>query len=175
MSAEFIHLVPNFWVSPQIDAEDLAAAKALGVTLVINNRPDGEEFDQPTSGDIEAAAAALGLSYAAIPVGPMGVSQEHLDSFDRAVGACTGGVLAFCRSGTRSTILRALSEARKGRSADAIIGEAAAAGYNLSGQRRAIEAAARYRAIAARTIDEDVARTLEVKALAVATPEVTAG
>ena len=143
MSGEFIPLAPNFWVSPQIAAEDLAAAKALGVGLVINNRPDGEEFGQPRGAEIEAAAKALGLAYVSIPVGPMGVSPEHLDAFDRAVAANAGGVLAFCRSGTRSTTVRALSEARRGRPADEIIGEAAKAGYNIAGQRRALETAGR--------------------------------
>ena len=143
MAADFIALAPNFWVSPQIAAADLKAAKANGVTLVINNRPDGEEFGQPRGAEIEAAANALGIAYVAIPVGPMGVSTEHLDAFDRAVAANAGGVLAFCRSGTRSTILRAIAEARRGRPADAIISEAAEAGYNIAGQRRALEAAGR--------------------------------
>ena len=142
MPADFRELAPRFWVSPQIGAEDLAAAKARGVTLIINNRPDGEEVAQPRGADIEAEARALGLSYVAIPVGPMGVSPEHLDAFDKAVEANKGGVLAYCRSGTRSTIVRALSEARRGRPVDDIIGEAAEAGYNLAGQRRALEAAA---------------------------------
>jgi uncharacterized protein (TIGR01244 family) len=140
MTENFIPLAPNFWVSPQIAADDLAAAKALGVMLVINNRPDGEEFGQPRGADIEAAATALGLSYASIPVGPMGISSADLDAFDAAVAANTGGVLAFCRSGTRSTIVRALSEARAGRPVDEIISEAAEAGYNIAGQRRALEA-----------------------------------
>jgi len=143
MSAEFISLAPNFWVSPQIKADNLGEAKALGITLIINNRPDGEEFGQPRGSEIEAAAKALGLSYVAIPVGPAGVSADHLDAFDRAVAANKGGVLAFCRSGTRSTIVRALAEAQKGREVDEIIGEAAAAGYNIAGQRRALEAASR--------------------------------
>lgn len=141
MSDSFIPLAPNFWVSPQIRAEDLAAAKGLGVTLVINNRPDGEELGQPKGADIEAAAKALGLSYVSIPVGPMGVSPAHLDAFDAAAAANRGGVLAYCRSGTRSTIVRALSEARAGRPVDAIISEAAQAGYNIAGQRAALEAA----------------------------------
>ena len=108
---------------------------------VINNRPDGEELGQPKGADIEAAAKALGLSYVSIPVGPMGVSPAHLDAFDAAAAANRGGVLAYCRSGTRSTIVRALSEARAGRPVDAIISEAAQAGYNIAGQRAALEAA----------------------------------
>jgi uncharacterized protein (TIGR01244 family) len=140
MTETFIPLAPHFWISPQIAADDLAAAKAIGVTLVINNRPDGEEFGQPKGADIEAAAKALGLSYVSIPVGPMGVSPGHLDAFDAAIAANRGGVLAFCRSGTRSTIVRALSEARAGRPVDDIISEAAEAGYNIAAQRRALEA-----------------------------------
>lgn len=143
MSDEFIPLAENFLVSPQIAVEDLKAAKAAGVTLVINNRPDGEEPGQPKGAEIEAAAKALGLAYVAIPVGPMGVSGSHLDAFDTAMKANTGGVLAFCRSGTRSTIVRAMSEARRGRAVDDIISEAAEAGYNIAGQRRALESAAR--------------------------------
>jgi uncharacterized protein (TIGR01244 family) len=143
MSNDFIPLAQNFWVSPQIAAADLESAKASGVTLIINNRPDGEEPGQPRGAEIEAAAKALGLSYVAIPVGPMGVSAEHLDAFDKAVAANKGGVLAYCRSGTRSTIVRALSEARKGRAPDDIISEAAEAGYNIAGQRRAMEAMGR--------------------------------
>ncbi len=143
MSTDFIPLAENFWVAPQIAAADLESAKASGVTLVINNRPDGEEPGQPRGAEIEAAAKALGLSYVAIPVGPMGVAAEHLDAFDLAIGTNKGGVLAFCRSGTRSTIVRALSEARKGRAPDDIIGEAAEAGYNIAGQRRALEAIGR--------------------------------
>ncbi len=143
MSDDFIPLAENFWVSPQISAADLATAKAKGVTLVINNRPDGEEPGQPRGAEIEAAAKALGLAYVAIPVGPMGVSAQHLDAFDTAMKANKGGVLAFCRSGTRSTVVRAMSEARKGRAVDDIISEAAEAGYNIAGQRRALESAAR--------------------------------
>ena len=45
-------------VSPQIGADDLAEAVALGVTLVINNRPDEEEAGQPDGVSIAAAAAA---------------------------------------------------------------------------------------------------------------------
>jgi uncharacterized protein (TIGR01244 family) len=140
---DFIPLAENFWVSPQIAAADLESAKSRGVTLVINNRPDGEEPGQPRGAEIEAAAKALGLAYVAIPVGPMGVTPEHLDAFEKAVAANKGGVLAYCRSGTRSTIVRALSEARKGRAPDDIIIEAAEAGYNIAGQRRAMEALGR--------------------------------
>lgn len=140
MAPGFIPIADNFFVSPQIRPDDVASAKALGVTLIINNRPDGEEFGQPSGAEIESAAKDAGVSYVAIPVSGMGISPAHLDAFDRAVAENEGGVLAYCRTGTRSTVLRAFARARAGDPADAIIGEAAQAGYDLSGQRRTLEA-----------------------------------
>lgn len=43
-----------------------------------------------------------------------------------------GKVLAYCRSGTRSTLLWALSEAHKGKSPDYLTRTAASAGYDLT-------------------------------------------
>lgn len=144
MSAKFTPLAEGFLVSPQIAPGDVDAAKALGVTLIINNRPDGEEPGQPASADIEKAARSAGLDYAAIPISGMGINPSHLDAFDEAIASNAaknkGGVLAFCRSGTRSTVLRAYAEARAGVPVDDIIEEARQAGYNISGQRRALEA-----------------------------------
>ena len=140
---KFIPLSDGFWVSPQIGPEDVAAAKSLGVTLIVNNRPDGEEPGQPKGAAIEAAARAAGLSYVAIPISGMGIGADQLARFENAVRANDSGVLAFCRSGTRSTVLRALARARAGEAIDEIINEAAAAGYNIAGQRRALEAAAK--------------------------------
>ena len=134
MSPKFRPLADGFYVSPQIKEADIAAAAALGVTLIVNNRPDGEEPGQPTGSAIEAAARRAGLAYVAIPVaGVATLGVADIDAFDRAVGANPGAVLAYCRSGTRSTVMRALSRARAGDSVDAIIEEAAEAGYDLTG------------------------------------------
>jgi uncharacterized protein (TIGR01244 family) len=140
MSDRFIPLAEGFWVSPQISPGDLETAKSMGVGLVINNRPDREEAGQPAGADIAAKAKTLGLSYVAIPVGPAGIGPAELDAFDQAIAAAEGGVLAFCRSGTRSTVLRALALARAGAAPDALIDEAANAGYNIAGQRAAMAA-----------------------------------
>ena len=45
-------------VAGQIGPADVPAFKAEGVTMIINNRPDGEDAGQPTSAEIEAAARA---------------------------------------------------------------------------------------------------------------------
>src|SRR5690606_11148109 len=63
MSGKFKPLAEGFWVAPQIEPGDIAAAKALGVRVIINNRPDGEEPGQPDGAAIEQAAKAAGLAY----------------------------------------------------------------------------------------------------------------
>lgn len=129
---KFVSLADGFLVAGQITPDDIAAAKANGVTLIINNRPDGEAPGQPRGEKIEAAATAAGLSYVAIPIGPMGVGERHLDALDAALADNEGGALAFCRTGTRSTMVWALARARAGDSPDQIIREAAEAGYDIA-------------------------------------------
>ncbi|MEM6413805.1 MAG: TIGR01244 family sulfur transferase [Pseudomonadota bacterium] len=141
MTTSFISITDSFFVAPQITVEDVGVAKANGITLIINNRPDHEEPGQPLGADIEAAAKEAGVSYVSVPVGPAGVSERDLDVFDAAVSETNGKILAFCRSGTRSTILRAMAKARNGDDISALISEAAAAGYNLEGHRALLEAA----------------------------------
>jgi uncharacterized protein (TIGR01244 family) len=116
------------FVSGQIAPEEIAA---LGVTTIINNRPDGEEPGQPDSHAIEAAAKAAGVGYRHIPVAG-GISQPQVAQMADALAQATGPVLAFCKSGTRSTYLWALARARLGDDAEALTGKAAAAGYDLS-------------------------------------------
>ena len=113
----------------QLRASDMAAAVARGVTLIVNNRPDGEEPDQPMAAEIEAAARAAGLRYAHIPVAA-GFSGETIAAMSAALEA-EGLALLFCRSGTRSTYLWALARAREGAPVDALRVAAARSGYDL--------------------------------------------
>ena len=140
MSDKFKRLSDNFFASPQIKAADIDGAKAEGVTLIICNRPDGEMLGQPRASEIEKAATEAGVGFVDIPVGSAGISHEMLDDFMSAVGATDGAVLAYCASGTRSTILRAFALARGGHDIDELIKEAAEAGYNIAGQRQVMEA-----------------------------------
>jgi uncharacterized protein (TIGR01244 family) len=137
--SKFIRLNERVFVSPQIRPEDIAQAKSLGVGLVVNNRPDGEAPDQPPGAAIEAAAKAAGLSYVAIPVGAAGIGPEQLDRFEATQAAARGPVLMYCRSGMRSALLQALARARAGEDVDALMDEAADAGYDLSMQRPRLE------------------------------------
>lgn len=132
-------ITPTFTASPQLDPADISAAKALGFTTVINNRPDQEEPGQPEADILAGAAKAEGMDYHHIPVAGMQVTRDDIDSFTDALETAQGPVLAFCRSGTRSTMLWAISEARR-TSADELIRAAGQAGYDLTGLRSTLEA-----------------------------------
>lgn len=129
----FRKLDDKIYASPQIGVEDIARAKALGMGLIVNNRPEHESDDQTSGADIEAATRAAGLDYCAIPITHAGFSGQQVAAMRNALdGAGGAAVLAYCRSGTRSTLLWALAEASAGRSPDAIAAAAAGAGYDVS-------------------------------------------
>jgi uncharacterized protein (TIGR01244 family) len=119
-------------VAGQIHPEEVAALAAVGVTMIVNNRPDGEEPGQPAGAEIEAAAGAAGLAYRYLPVSSGGLTREAVDAMAEAMDEADGTVLAFCTSGTRSTYLWALARSQQGAAGDELIEKAAAAGYDLS-------------------------------------------
>lgn len=127
-------------VAPQIAPEDIAAIRAAGYVAVVNNRPDGEEAGQPTGEAIRAACAAAGLAYTAIPVTQGGFSHSQVTAMIDAVTQAGGPVLAYCRSGTRSCNLWALSAAGLGADADDVTAKGRAAGYDLTGLRPLMDA-----------------------------------
>ncbi len=119
-------------VSPQIDLDSVRAARDAGVTLIINNRPDDEEPGQINGAEIEAAAQALGMDYVAIPVTHSGFSQPQVLAMSEALDRTPGQVLAYCRSGTRSTLLWSLAQASEGADPDELTEIASTAGYDVS-------------------------------------------
>ncbi len=128
----FRQLNDQVFVSPQIGLDEVAAAAAQGIRLVLNNRPEDESDDQTPGAEIEAAARAAGLDYVAIPVTHAGFSEWQVKAMVDALANAGGPVLAYCRSGTRSTLLWALAEASAGKSPDALSLAAASAGYDLT-------------------------------------------
>lgn len=129
---DFRRLSDTVWASPQIGAAELSEAAAQGFSLVINNRPDGELPDEPDGVAIQQAATELGLGYVAIPVDHSGFSEPQVAAMAQAIGGADGKVLAYCRSGTRSTFLWALAEASAGKDPEALAEAASEAGYDIS-------------------------------------------
>lgn len=129
--AKFIELAEGFYVSPQITLDDIEAAKDMGIKLIISNRPDGEEPHQPLNQDLESAATIAGIKFSRIPVDARGIARHHMDDFKQVMEGQDGPILAFCRSGTRSTMLRAFVQANTGQPVSDIVREASVAGYDL--------------------------------------------
>lgn len=134
-------LEAGFAVTPQLSISDVADA-AGRFALIVNNRPDGEELSAPQGAEIEAAAKAAGIGYIAIPVTHAGFSHSQIDAMDAAMKGAGGPVLAYCRSGTRSCFLWALTRARGGADPETLSEQAAAAGYDLSSIRPMLDALA---------------------------------
>lgn len=125
---------PHFSVAEQLQVADLGIAAAQGIKTIVNNRPDNEAQGQPTSAEIAAAAEAMGLGYFYIPITPGIISEQNIEDFATTCASAMGPILAFCRTGTRSITLWAMSEART-LNVDAVLSATSEAGYDLSGMR----------------------------------------
>jgi uncharacterized protein (TIGR01244 family) len=117
-------------VSGQIAPHEVAGLAEQGVTILVNNRPDGEEPDQPLAGDIEAAAAEAGITYRFVPI-IRGIGPADVECMQEALrDAGNGKLLAFCRSGMRSALACALAHREEGASADEVQQRLAQAGFD---------------------------------------------
>ena len=127
--------------SPQIAPEDLPAIAAQGFRSVISNRPDGEEPGQPSSEDLRQAAEAAGLAFAHVPVVGGAISDQDVADFREALADLPQPVFGFCRTGTRTTTLWALTNAGA-QTPENLIARAKSAGYDLGALRSRLEGAA---------------------------------
>lgn len=131
-------LTPDYAVSPQIDPQDLPAIAALGFTTIINNRPCSEIPPSHQAEAMQTAATAAGLEFVVLPVTHATLSPDLAAQQKDACAQAKGPVLAYCASGTRCTIVWAMSEAGK-RGTDEIVQTAAQHGYDLSMMRAQLD------------------------------------
>jgi uncharacterized protein (TIGR01244 family) len=118
------------WVSGQIAPHEVAGLADQGVTMLVNNRPDGEEPGQPLAGDIEEAAAAAGIAYRFVPI-IRGIGPADIEAMQEAMREAEGGrLLAFCRSGTRSALTLALAHRGQGASREEVEERLSTAGFD---------------------------------------------
>ena len=117
-------------VSGQVAPNDVAGLAEQGITVLVNNRPDGEEPGQPRAGEIEDAAVAAGIRYRFVPIS-RGIGPADVESMQEALREAEGGkLLAFCRSGTRSALAIALAKREEGLSADEVQRRLISAGFD---------------------------------------------
>jgi uncharacterized protein (TIGR01244 family) len=117
-------------VSGQVAPHEIAGLAEQGVTVLVNNRPDGEEAGQPLASEIEDAAAAAGISYRYVPI-LRGIGPADVEEMQKALREAEGGkLLAFCRSGTRSALAVGLAQREEGASADEVTQRLQSAGFD---------------------------------------------
>jgi uncharacterized protein (TIGR01244 family) len=134
-------ITPRFYVSPQISAEDMPMIAQAGIRRVLCNRPDAEVPPSHQAAAIRAAALAAGLEFEECALTHQTMTQDNIRrNMDLATGAA-GPVLAYCASGTRSTIAWALAMAGT-EPVEQIIGRAAQAGYDIENLRATLIAIA---------------------------------
>ncbi|MEP5632299.1 MAG: TIGR01244 family sulfur transferase [Tateyamaria sp.] len=134
-------ITPTYFVAPQLDPADMAEVAAAGITTVICNRPD-EEVPPPFQADaLEAAAKAAGLAFARLPLTHQTMNPENVATHMGHIQNSSGPVLAYCASGTRSTVVWCLGHAGS-MSTDDILATAQNGGYELSNLRPTLDALA---------------------------------
>jgi uncharacterized protein (TIGR01244 family) len=117
-------------VSAQIAPEEVARLTDHGVTMLVNNRPDGEEPDQPRASDIEAAAEQAGIAYRFVPI-IRGIGPADVEAMQEALRETGDGkLLAFCRSGTRSAFAVSLAHREEGASREEVEQRLTLAGFD---------------------------------------------
>jgi uncharacterized protein (TIGR01244 family) len=135
-----ISLDEHTLVAAQIKPEDFADIAKAGIRLVVNNRPDGEAvMGQPSAATIEAAAGEHGIAFLSIPFTMQSLTPDHVARFAGALNSTEGRVLAYCRSGSRSSLLWAAARVANGADVDAVLAQAQAAGIDLAQARGTID------------------------------------
>lgn len=132
-------ITPAYSVSPQIEPSDFATLKEAGFARVICNRPDGENPAPLQAGAMAEAAKAAGIDFFVLPLTHDTMNSDNISKQMDAAASAGGPVLAYCASGTRSTVIWSLGQAANGGNVDEILSTAASAGYDLSGLRPRLE------------------------------------
>ena len=128
----------NFFIAGQIFPEDFVKFSESGITLIINNRPDGEEIGILAVDEAEKLAEQCNIQYLYLPMANgQPLPEDLIPSMQLALAEqkSTGGkVLAHCRTGTRSSFLWGLIQILNGeKTAEQVLELSAQAGINLSG------------------------------------------
>ncbi|HVB15981.1 MAG TPA: TIGR01244 family sulfur transferase [Stellaceae bacterium] len=131
-SPPLAELAPGLSATGKLDRSDIEALAAQGVRTIINNRPDGEDPGQLPAADARRLAEAHGIAYHHIPVTAASLSRADVDAFAQVLATASQPIVAHCRSGTRSTLLWALSRLRDGADPFALVAEAARHGIDIA-------------------------------------------
>lgn len=144
MTPELLAVDDRVAVAGQLTPADMKTIAAAGFTAVVNNRPDGEAmFGQPKTADIKAAAEAAGLKFLDLPFSGARATPEQARALADLLAEGNDRVVAYCKSGMRSTLLWGAASMANGRSLDDVLQGARRAGQELSGAAEIMSGLAR--------------------------------
>ncbi|MDO5640592.1 MAG: TIGR01244 family sulfur transferase [Neisseria sp.] len=139
-----LKLADNLYISPQLTQADVQEAAGLGIQSVICNRPDGEEDGQPTFGEVQQWLAAAGITHSVQQaVTAPNINTDNVARFKQLRAESPVPVLAYCRTGTRCSLLWGYDQVANGVPVAEVVAAAQAAGVDLSNFAERLEAAAK--------------------------------
>ncbi|WP_416191985.1 TIGR01244 family sulfur transferase [Neisseria sp. CCUG12390] len=138
-----LKLSENLYVSPQLTEQDAEEAAKLGIQTVICNRPDGEEDSQPPTAEVRQWLSAQGITtFKHQPVTAPNITASDVAAFQDLLQQTGKPVLAYCRTGTRSSLLWAYHQVQNGMSVEEAKAAALQAGIDLTNFETRLQAAA---------------------------------
>ena len=127
----------NFYAANQIQAKDIAQLKQEKFECVLCNRPDNEEQDQPSVEMIKSQCLANGIEFLHLPISPGDFNLEAIMETEKVLKTAKK-TLAYCRTGTRSTMLWAFAKT-KDLEVDEVLKITDYSGYNFQHLKELLE------------------------------------
>jgi uncharacterized protein (TIGR01244 family) len=127
-----IALAPGLSAAGKLDRSDIEALASAGVRAIVNNRPDDEDPGQLPAAEARRIAESHGIAYHHIPVTAASLSRADVEAFAAVLASAPQPIVAHCRSGTRSTLLWALTRVAEGAEPAALITQAARHGIDIA-------------------------------------------
>ena len=127
----------NFYAAHQIQAKDIAQLKQEKFECVLCNRPDNEEQNQPSVEVIKSECLANGIEFLHLPISPGDFNLEVIMETEKVLMTAKK-TLAYCRTGTRSTMLWAFAKT-KDLEVDEVLKITDHSGYNFQHLKELLE------------------------------------
>ncbi|HTW51039.1 MAG TPA: TIGR01244 family sulfur transferase [Stellaceae bacterium] len=127
-----MQLAPGLTAAGALSADNIEALAASGVKTIVNNRPDDEDPGQLLADEARRLCAARGIAYHHIPFVNATLTVADVDAFEKVLMSGSHPMVAHCRSGTRSTMIWALTRIRQGDDPAALVALGAKNGVDIS-------------------------------------------
>ncbi len=125
-------LAPGVTAAGALTRDNIEALAAAGTKVIVNNRPDGEDPGQITADEARGVCATHGIAYHHIPFVAATLTRADVDAFATVLKGADGPLVAHCRSGTRSTMIWALTRLSEGADPEALVALGARNGVDIS-------------------------------------------